>query len=211
MHHCGRGVRSTVPAAFVALAIAVTAALLLAGCTDDGPGAPAATTAPSVTTTAAGTTSTGSATTTRPASPTTAAPATTSPATSSTARPTTTGVAPPAVTDVRAGPGGGSGEVSVTWRGVTGATRYRVERAPAAAGPFEIAATFDVATGAATRAPGVTNVYAASDGSFLLVDVVTGVTNAGIVRWYRVTAEGSGGAAAPSRAVCGAPPGAPAC
>jgi hypothetical protein len=120
-------------------------------------------------------------------------------------------VAPPAVTDLRAGPGGGSGEVTVVWRGVPGAVRYRVERGPAATGPFDVAGVLDVATGTATRSPGVTNLYAAGDGSFVLVEVVTGLTNSGASRWYRVVAEGQGSASAPSRAVCGAPPGAPAC
>ncbi len=193
-----------------AAAVVLTAAGLGA-CADDDAGAPTTTSAaPASSSTASSPATTSSTSTSTPGATTTSRPGP-APSTSAPAPSTTTGTAPPTVTDLRAGPGGGSGEVSVVWRGVARATRYRVEHGPTASGPFDVAAVFDVATGTATRAPGVMNVYAASDGSFVLVEVVSGLTNSGSSRWFRVVAEGAGGAAAPSRAVCGAPPGAPAC
>jgi hypothetical protein len=106
---------------------------------------------------------------------------------------------------VQAGPAGGSGEVEVVWRGAPGATGYRVERADAAGGPFAMAADYDTATGASTKAAGVTNVYFTDERGFVLIDVLSGPQSR---RYYRVVAHNPAGDATPSPVVCGAPPGA---
>lgn len=195
-------------------AAAVIAAIALAagGCSDDAGGPAPTTSSGGAPTTTGGTPPSATSSTVVPPTsvpPTTAPPATSAPPTVTAS--TTSGIVPARVTEVRAGPGGGSGEVSVLWRGVPGATTYVVERAAAVTGPFARAGELDVATGAAERGPGVVNLYAVGDGTFVLVDVVTELTNGGVQRWYRVVARGPGGAAAPSPVVCGAPPGAPGC
>ena len=63
-------------------------------------------------------------TTTSSTSTTTTAPTTLPP----TAPPTTAAQAPGQVTGLSAGPGGGSGEVSLTWNPVSGAVSYRIYR-----------------------------------------------------------------------------------
>jgi hypothetical protein len=113
---------------------------------------------------------------------------------------------PPPVTDVHAGPGGGSGEVEVVWRGDARATGYRVSRATAPSGPFTTSADFDVATGSSTRAPGVTNVFYSVEQGFAYVENISGAQ-----RYFRVTAYNAAGDATPSAVVCGAPVGYPAC
>jgi len=66
---------------------------------------------------------------------------------------------PGAATIIRVGPGGGSGEVQLTWEAVPNATGYRVLRSDAADGQFEVAAEFDITTGTATAAVDVVNVF----------------------------------------------------
>ena len=180
----------------------------LAACSDDSSTAPPPTSAPTtaVTTTAAPSTSTAS--TTASTSTTVAPPTSTS--TTTPPSPTTVVAVPPPVTEVQARPGGGSGEIVVTWRGVGADVGYVVQRATAPDGPFAFAATYGP-DGRVTRGDGVTNLYAVGDGTFSYVEVSTALSNAGVQRWFRVVAFNGGGSAAPSRAVCGAPPGAPAC
>lgn len=183
----------------------------LLACSDDSSTGPSPTSAPATVerTSVAPTSSTASTSV-----PSTSASTTTSGAPPSTVAPTlppTTVVAtPPAVTEVQARPGGGSGEIAVTWRGVPGATTYRVERATAPQGPFETSGVIGT-DGSVTRGEGVVNLFAAGDGTFTYVEVITTLSNAGVQRWYRVLALNAGGPSAPSRVVCGAPPGAPAC
>ncbi|MGE3835657.1 MAG: hypothetical protein AB7H43_12835, partial [Acidimicrobiia bacterium] len=80
------------------------------------------------------------------------------PSTSTSTSTSPPGGAPGRVETVEAGPGGGSGELAVRWRAAPVATGYRVSRAPAANGPFSVAADLSVATGTSTKVPGVTNV-----------------------------------------------------
>jgi hypothetical protein len=169
--------------------LVVAVAVVLAGCGGDDSGSRS----PSSTRSRA------SSTTTRaPTSSTTSGPQTT---TSTTGR----GAVPASVSVLQAGPAGGSGEVEVVWRGVSGATGYRVERADAADGAFGTAADYDAATGASTKAAGVTNVYFTDERGFVLIDVLSGPQSR---RYYRVVAYNRAGDASPSPIVCGAPPGA---
>jgi hypothetical protein len=71
------------------------------------------------------------------------------------------GNAPGAITVVRAGPGGGSGEIVLDWDAVPAATGYRVLRSEAAGGPFEVVADFDVTTGRVSAADDVVNIWSA--------------------------------------------------
>jgi hypothetical protein len=146
----------------VVVAVAVFALVRSRGDGDD-----AATTTGS-TTTLASTTSTASTTTSITTVVTTTTTATTTTAATPTAPPVVTPAPPPptpppavpgGVTDVRAGPGGGSGEIVAGWDAVTGATGYRVLRSATPDGPFEVAAAIDVTTGRATSAAGVVNVW----------------------------------------------------
>lgn len=103
--------------------------------------------------------------------------------TSTTAAPTTTTVpaAPAAVTGVSAGPGGGSGEVSVTWNPVAGAAQYRIYRSSSAGTSGSLVGT-------------------ASGTSY--------VDTPGAVAYYQVAAVSGGGLeGSRSTQVCGAPTG----
>jgi hypothetical protein len=175
-----------------AIALVTTAALALGGCGDDGE--------------TAGTEPDGSTSTTTEASTTTTS--TTAPtSTATTTTVVTTAPAGPPVTVLDAGPAGGSGEIQLTWDGVAGATGYRVERADASAGPFEVAATIDLASGEITRATGVVNVLLATgDQPFTYVEV-----GGADRRFLRVVAVHGGADAEPSPVVCGAPVGRPDC
>ena len=112
---------------------------------------------------------------------------------------------PGPVTVVSAGPGGGSGEIQVSWAGVADATTYRVERATTAAGPFATTATVSAATGSGPHDASVVNLYR-SGADFFYVDVPADAAP-NRSRFYRVTASNASGAAAPSAVVCGAPAG----
>ncbi len=119
--------------------------------------------------------------------------------------------APGAVTVVYSGPGGGSGEVMVTWAPTAGATGYRVYRSGAAAGPFALSASFDVATGRTTVAligfyetiliwqPQVGDYQ-----DFQYVEAIRGDRT-----YFQVTAFNAGGEGPMSGVVCGEPPGVP--
>jgi hypothetical protein len=147
---------------------------------------------------------------------------TTSSSSSTSASDTTTtaeggpGAVPRAVSDVSAGPGGGSGEVVLNWDAVTGATGYRVLRSAAPNGPFETVADLNVTTGSATAAPDVVNVWSeehsyipsagaldAPDRSpeFQYIDVVSAEQ-----RCYRVVAYSAAGDGPASVTACGSPP-----
>jgi len=66
---------------------------------------------------------------------------------------------PGVVTIVGVGPGGGSGEVQLTWEALANATGYRVLRSDTTDGEFEATAELDVTTGAATASADVVNVF----------------------------------------------------
>lgn len=113
------------------------------------------------------------------------------------------GVIPGAVTDVEAGPGGGSGEIAVHWTAVPDATAYRVYRATAAGGPFVAAAEIDVASGGDNPlVPGVMIWAPPADGgaqTYEYIEVAPGTV------WFRVTALGPGGEGPASAVVSGEP------
>lgn len=145
----------------VGAAIGVVIALLASG-DDDGDRRTRRTTTTSSTST---TTSTTTAPTTTTQPPTT----------------TTAPAAPGAVTGVSAGPGGGSGEVSVTWNPVAGAAQYRIYRSSSAGTSGSLVGT-------------------ASGTSY--------VDTPGAVAYYQVAAVSGGGLeGARSSQVCGAPTG----
>jgi hypothetical protein len=130
---------------------------------------------PSATTTSSTSTSTSTTTTAPP-------PPSTSPPTQAPNPP------PPAVTGVEAGPGGGSGEVQVTWDSSAAGdvTSYNIYRAAAPGGPFGYLATVNALEYVDT--PGFDPAY------------------------YRVTAVDSGGQEGPPSAVaCGTPVGGDPC
>jgi len=118
------------------------------------------------------TTTTSSSTTTLPTTPTTLAPPTSPP---------TVPAAPGQVTNVIAGPGGGSGEVSLEWDSVSGGVTYRIYRSFTQGTSGSLVATVD--TTSYTDVPGQKS-------------------------YYQVSAVGSGGLeGARSVETCGAPVG----
>ena len=139
----------------------------------------------------------------------------------------TPSVLPGQVTVVRAGHGGGSGEIKLTWTGVPGATGYRIERADVAKGPFSIAADLNLVTGRVTMVgPGVGNIYSDQQ-TFYPPSLATPVAKVpsryfsyvefpvpGYTfsrHYFRVTAHNSHGDGASSVVVCGTPFGDPPC
>lgn len=189
MHHDDVNRRAS-----ASVAALLVAASLLTGCGDDD--GPAATTTTTASTVASSTTSTTASATTE----TTGAPATST----TTAAATGTALAPVSVLD--AGPSAGSGEIRLGWSGVAGAEGYRLYRADAAGGPFELAADLDVATGTSTTAEGVTNVWSPAPGEYEYIEF-----GAATRRYFRVTAYDDAGETPPSAVVCGAPTGQPDC
>jgi len=118
------------------------------------------------------TTTSSSTTTTAPTTPTTLPPPTS---------PSTVPAAPGQVTNVIAGPGGGSGEVSLEWDSVSGAATYRIYRSFTQGTTGSLVATVD--TTSYTDVPGQKS-------------------------YYQVSAVGSGGLeGARSVETCGAPTG----
>ena len=173
--------------------------LLLVGvagaCGDDGD--PPATTTSSVESTTSSTAATSSST--LDSTTTTAAPTR---STESTAGAT----GPQPVSELDAGSAGGSGEIRLDWSGVAEATGYRVYRADAPDGPFQLAADLDVASGDATRADGVTNVWSPARDEYQYIEYGEATR-----RYFRVVAYNSAGESAPSPTVCGSPTGQPDC
>ena len=126
---------------------------------------------------------TGGGSTTTSSTSTTTSSTTTSSTTTTTAPPTTTttaALAPPGpVTGVSAGPGGGSGEVTVQWNPTAGATSYRLYRSATAGSTGGVQA--NVTTTNYTDLPGGP-------------------------AYYKVSAVNAGGVEGPlSAQVCGAP------
>jgi hypothetical protein len=149
------------------------------------------------------------------ATPTDPTPPPAPPATESQAPPThqETAAPPPApaqdppgvVTIVYAGPGGGSGEVMVTWATTAGATGYRVYRSAVAAGPFVLSATFDVATASTTVALSggyeSIQIWQSGSGEVQYVEAIRGARG-----YFQVVAFNSGGDGPRSGVVCGDAP-----
>lgn len=140
----------------------------------------------------------------------------TSTTTTTQASTTTTAVALGAVTVLEARPGGGSGEIVLTWEGVAGATGYQVVRASSSTGPFTEAAAFDTTTGTATAATDVVNLlsdehsYVPSAGALTSPDPSTHFeyveASGAPTRCFRVVAVGPDGTGPESAVVCGSPP-----
>ncbi len=116
---------------------------------------------------------------------------------------------PGVVTVVYSGPGGGSGEVMVTWAPTAGATGYRVYRSAVATGPFALSASYDVATGRTTVA--FTDFYESiqiwqpQGGDYLDLQYIEAIS--GDRAYFRVTAFNAGGEGPSSAVVCGEAPG----
>jgi hypothetical protein len=124
----------------------------------------------------------------------------------------TAGTLPGPVTVVRAGHGGGSGELSVTWDAVPGATGYRVSRATAPTGPFSVTADINVTTGKVTTVGDVTSVVSYPQREARHLSYTEIVTNPGSQRHYfHVTAYNAAGEGPPSVLVCGTAIGYPDC
>jgi hypothetical protein len=153
-------------------------------------------------------------TTSRPTTTTTVAITTTSaPTTSATHAPTTSRPSAPsttispravpgAVTVIHAEYGAGSGEITVQWDAVAGATGYRVLRSDAGSGPFAVAADYDVATGHATRVEDHITVWHPTDQGWLQY-IEYGESR---VRWFYVVAYNAAGDAPPSAVVSASSP-----
>lgn len=114
---------------------------------------------------------------------------------------------PGAVSIVFSGPGGGSGEVMVTWTPTPGATGYRVYRSDIEIGPFALSASFDVATGRTTVAFGGAHEYiqiwqpqSGDYRDFQYIEAIHGDRG-----YFRVTAVNAGGEGPMSGVVCGEP------
>jgi len=147
--------------------------------------------------------------------PTTAAPSTTGPPVEPTTAPTTG--APLPEVELRAGPGGGSGEIWLEWQAVPGAVGYRVLRAAAPDEPPVVVADVDVTTGALVAGPEVVDVWSAEhgyrpegppleapDGSARFEYVEVG--DSGRTACLRVVAYDAAGEGPAPAAVCTSPP-----
>ena len=160
-------------------------------------------------------------TTTASTSTTTAAPSSSTTTAAPSSATTTRAAVPGAVEVVTAGPGGGSGEITLRWNAVANVTGYRVLRANAAGGPFTVDADVNITTGKATAATEVTNIFSsqrtyippgatatAPDPSprFEYVEV-----GGNVQHYFRVVAYNASGDAPASAVVCGSPPGQPRC
>lgn len=114
--------------------------------------------------------------------------------------------APPgAVSQLRAAPGGGSGEILVWWEPAEGATGYTVYRADAADGSFTAAASIDVTTGAVTVTYGAWYEYIGMVQGIQTPTAIEYVEAIGTAGYFRVAAFNAGGEGPWSRTVC-APP-----
>lgn len=115
--------------------------------------------------------------------------------------------APGAVTIVYSGPGGGSGEVMVTWVPMADATGYRVYRSDAGAGPFSLSATYDVANARTTVAISgfyeYIQIWQPQGGDVQDLQYVEAIH--GDRAYFRVTAFNAAGEGPMSAVVCGEP------
>ena len=117
------------------------------------------------------------------------------------------------MTVLRAGHGGGSGELDVAWEGVPGAIGYRVTRATAPTGPFSVTADINLATGKTTHAADVTNVFSYVEHGvrhFGYTELLT-TPPGGQRHYFHVTAYNAAGEGPPSVLVCGTAVGYPDC
>lgn len=110
---------------------------------------------------------------------------------------------PGAVTIVRVGPAGGSGETFVQWDPVPGATGYRVYRSDSPDGPFVAAASYDVATAVSTDEYAGPHEYVGIFTQGSVLEYVEAV--AGRLAFLRVVAFNAGGEGPASATVCGEP------
>ena len=126
------------------------------------------------------------------------------------------GIRPHAVAVVTAGPGGGSGEVVLDWNAATDADGYKILRSASASGAFELTGKFNVITGATSAAKGVVNIWSTQHSYFPATRMTGRDTSASFEyvevrdageRCYKVIAFNAAGDSAPSKVVCGSPPG----
>ena len=101
---------------------------------------------------------------------------------------------PAAVSGLSAGPGGGSGEISVRWTGTPGATGYRVYRSSTPGGPMTRAASFSLATGHTTVEFGGSyesiQIWSPSPNTFEYVEAVDGQPGYFVVVAFNSAGEG---------------------
>lgn len=111
------------------------------------------------------------------------------------------GEVPGQVTAVWASMGGGSGEVVIGWEAVADATGYRVYRSDSPDGPFDSAASYDLATGKTTIEIGTSyeyiGIWEPSGTSFEYIESVTGEPT-----YFRVAAFNAAGQGHRSPVVC---------
>ena len=150
---------------------------------------------------------------------------TTTPSLHTTAAPrpskTPTAAVPGAVTFVKAGSGGGSGEIALWWDAIANATGYRVYRSDSPNGPFVRSASINLTTGVTTLGANVYNLWSPPANQPPYPAVPPGatapqhfeyieVTNSD-PHYFQVTAFNAGGEGPRSVVVCGRPIGFPAC
>lgn len=112
---------------------------------------------------------------------------------------------PGAVSSLRAAPGGGSGEILVSWEPAERATGYRVYRADAAGGPYSAAAEVDVTTGAVTVTYGGWYEYIRMHQGIQTPTGIQYLEAIGTFGYFRVAAFNAGGEGPWSAVVCSEP------
>ncbi len=187
------------------------------GTTADVTGPPVSTTEPAEpTTTVSSTPTTGPASSAAPTTALTSVPPTvTAPPSPATTAPA--GTVPDAVAVIRAERGAGSGELLMLWNAASGATGYRIERAPAPGGTFATVADIDVATGRATANDEVLAIQSAGGHLYVPAGALLAEPDGSAwfqydefvgsgTRCFRVVAYNAAGAAAPSPVACASYP-----
>ncbi len=118
------------------------------------------------------------------------------------------------VATVSAGPGGGSGEVSLHWNSAAYADGYKILRSTSASGTFALTLTMNVITGVTSATAGVVNVSSAQH-SYVPASKMSGRDTSATFeyvevrgdgqRCFKVVAFNTVGDGAASTVVCGTP------
>lgn len=119
---------------------------------------------------------------------------TATPTAETTAPPPPEASVPAAVSGLTAGPGGGSGEISVRWTGTPDATGYRVYRSSAPGDPMRRSASFIISAGSTTVEFGGAYesivIWSPSTNTFEYVEVVDGQPGYFVVAAFNAAGEG---------------------